>query len=112
MNLYEQKSKKPPKFDQNLADSYIGKSILIGVTYLDSKGNFIEQEQMHGVLKAASPQGISITLKGSRNGQSWNMPPSLDVISLAQPGIYTLKETSEAIENPNLLAAWTIYKSE
>lgn len=112
MNLYEQKTKKSPKFDQSLADSYIGKTILIGVTYLDSKGTFIEQEQMHGVLKSASPQGISITLKGHRNGQSWDMPPSLDVISIAEPGTYTLKETSESIENPDLLATWTIYKSE
>jgi hypothetical protein len=34
--------------DEKLATSYIGKHLLIGITYLDYNENFIEQKQFYG----------------------------------------------------------------
>lgn len=42
---------KPPEFDQVLADSYVGKYILVGVTYLDHTGKELERVQFHGVKR-------------------------------------------------------------
>lgn len=99
-----------PYFDQALADTYVGKYILIGITYLDYQGNFLEQIQMHGNVESASPDGIAITLAGLRAGESWVMPPVLDSISPADPGVYNLRSTGESIEDPDLLATWSVTK--
>lgn len=99
-----------PYFDQALADTYVGKYILIGITYLDYEGKLLEQVQMHGTVKSASPEGIVIDLGGLRAGESWVMPPVLDSIFSADPGIYSLRFTGESIEDPDLLATWSITK--
>ena len=102
-------SEIPPPFDQRIADEYLGKYILVGLTYVDHKGNETRCVQLHGVIEKAAPDGITISLRGARNGESWNMPPDLRAIFVAEPGIYTLHDTGERIENPDLLARWTIH---
>jgi hypothetical protein len=99
----------PPPFDQQIADGYLGKYILVGLTYVDHEGNQTGKVQLHGVVEKAAPDGITIRLRGARDGQSWNMPPDFGAISAAAPGIYTLHDTGERVENPDLLAAWTIH---
>lgn len=99
-----------PDFDQALADTYVGKYILIGVTYLDHEGKLLEQIQMHGTVESVSPDGIAIALGGLRAGESWVMPPVLDSISSATPGVYNLRSTGESVEDPDLLATWSITK--
>lgn len=101
-------AQKPPPFDQRIADTYLGKYILVGITYLDHEGHETRREQVHGVIEKAAPDGITISLRGAHNGQSWNMPPDLRPISRAGIGIYTLRSTGERVENPDLLASWTI----
>lgn len=97
-----------PKFDPVLAASYIGKYVLIGITYVDADGKPLEQEQMHGIITAATEAGITVELKGGEGGKVWNMPPDHRAISPAKPGTYTLRDTGEEIEDPDLLATWTI----
>ncbi len=100
----------PPLFDQRIADGHLGKYILVGITYLDHEGNEIRRMQLHGVVEKAAPDGITVSLRGARNGESWNMPPDLRAISAAGTGIYTLHSTGERVENPDLLASWTIHE--
>jgi len=97
-----------PPFDQQVADGYLGKYILLGVTFLDHEGNETRSQQLHGVVEKATAEGITVSLRGTHDGESWNMPPDLGAISAAVPGIYTLHATGERIENPDLLATWTI----
>ena len=99
-----------PYFDRALADTYVGKYILIGITYLDYQGKFLEQIQMHGTVESASPDGITIALGGLRAGESWVMPPVLDSILPADPGVNNLRSTGESIEDPDLLATWSVTK--
>jgi|SRR5450830_1384430 len=98
----------PPEFDSKLADSYIGKYILIGVTYFNKEGAQLEQIQMHGIIESANTEGLTISLKGKKNGESWIMPPVLNAIQPANPGSYSLHSTSEVIENPDLLSTWSV----
>lgn len=99
-----------PPFDDELAASYVGKYILVGLTFLDPHGQESLRQQLHGVILSASPDGILIALRGVHEGQTWNMPPALEAIRPAEPGCYTLHETAEVIEDPDLLASWTIRK--
>ena len=100
----------PPEFDQALAESYIGKYILIGLTYLAHDDAFIEQVQMHGEIESVSCDGIRISLRGKREGETWVMPPNLESVSAAKPGTYSLRSTGEIVEDPDLLATWTVRK--
>jgi hypothetical protein len=104
-----EKSEKFP-FDEELAASYVGKYILLGITYEDSEGNVERQQQLHGVITSATRDGIAISLRGIHDGTTWNMPPALDSIRPAEPGTYTLRSTNETIENPDLLATWLVAK--
>ena len=36
----------PPEFDEALAQSYVGRTIIVGLTYLDHGGQFLEQRQL------------------------------------------------------------------
>ena len=109
--MYEWQGGDPhPEFDEALAETYVGKYILIGITYLDHSGKELERQQMHGIIESASRAGFNISLRGKRSGQSWNMPPMLDAIRPAKPGSYSLKETGEVIEDPELVATWQIRK--
>jgi hypothetical protein len=100
----------PPPFDDDLAASYVGKYILVGLTFLDPYGRESRRQQLHGVIRSASPEGVLIELRGAHSGQNWNMPPALDAIRPAEPGRYTLHDTEEVIDDPDLLASWTIRK--
>ncbi|MCA9460713.1 MAG: hypothetical protein KC590_01150 [Nitrospira sp.] len=98
-----------PEWNKDAGLAYIGKYILVGITYLDHKGNEKVRQQMHGIVESASEtDGIKINLKGVYDGKIWTMPPDQRAISEASPGTYTLHMTKEKIENPDLLAMWTM----
>jgi len=99
---------EPPEFDADLAQSYVGCTIIIGLTYLDHAGNLLEQRQLHGEVASASPEGIVIALAGKYAGETWNMPPALESIRGAPPGEYKFRETGEVVVDPDLMATWEI----
>ena len=98
------------EFDNEAAAVYLGKYILIGVTYVDGAGQIEQSVQMHGLVESASEQGITISLKGERAGQSWTMPADPSAITPAQPGRYQLPETGEEIENPDFICTWMVQR--
>jgi len=100
------------EFDSAAADIYLGKYILIGVTYMNSAGEVEDSVQMHGVVESASRDGIKVSLRGERDGQSWTMPADPSAISPAQPGRYQLPETGEIIENPDFICTWMVQKPQ
>jgi hypothetical protein len=97
-----------PELTEEFAQSIIGKYILVGITRLDHQGTELSRQQLHGIVRSTSSEGIQIELKGVHEGHSWNMPPDFRAISQAGPGVYKLKTTGEEIEDPDLLANWTI----
>ena len=100
----------PPPFDKELAASYVGKYILLGLTYEDHEGNELRREQIHGVIASAGCEGIEISPRGAREGETWNMPPDLGGIFPADPGSYRLHSTNESVRDPDLVSTWTITK--
>ena len=94
-----------PPLDESKAPSYIGKTILVGVTYLDSDEKLLSQKQWSGIIRTFSnTEGIKIE---DRAGSIFCLPPDPSAISAAAPGSYRLRSTGETIEDPDFLATWT-----
>ena len=66
------------------------------------------QEQLHGTIKQASANGIDIALAGVNEGKDWRMPPMFDEFAPAELGVYELKSTGEAVDNPDFTLMVTI----
>ncbi len=91
-----------PQLDLDRAKSMIGKIVLIGLTYYDHQGKFVEQKQMHGRIKSIIPdRGIEVILEGSREGETFWLPPDLSTCREAKPGEYREHSTGEIIHNPD-----------
>jgi hypothetical protein len=82
----------------------------VGLTYLDHRGEFLEQRQLHGEIVSANRDGVVIALAGKRAGEQWTMPPALESIRRAPAGEYRLRETGEVVIDPDLMSTWTISK--
>lgn len=92
--------------DDSKADEYLGKIVLLGVTYVDHEDKLIEQKQWVGTIVTFSrKEGIKIRLRDSDDPCA--LPPDERGIRIAPPGIYRLRSTGEEIENPDFLATWT-----
>lgn len=98
-----------PQLDESKAAEYIGKTILIGVTYLDHEKNPIGQQQWFGtILTFSNKEGIKIKLEDS--DKPCGLPPDPRGIRKAKPGIYRLRSSRKEIVNPDYLATWTSVK--
>lgn len=95
-------------FDEDFAAGFIGRTLLVGVTYVGADGAVARHEQMHGEIVAASALGIDVELRGVNEGRVWRMPPFLDELSVAGPGTYRLQATGESVVNPDFLFSLTI----
>lgn len=85
--------------------SIIGKKILVGITYMDKKGNVIKMAQYVGkIIEADESKGIVIEEYNSK--EILAVPPQLSAIKVAEPGEYKLKSTGEIVKNPDLLTTW------
>lgn len=80
----------------------IGKTVLVGITFVDSSGAVTETGQWWGTVLAFNVQrGLVVDL--SNSGQHHAFPPFVEALTKAEPGSYTLRSTGEVIENPDLL---------
>src|SRR5689334_12791825 len=70
------------------AETYIGKHLLFGITYLDHNENVVEQVQLHGTITRIDESAITIRLNGS--DEEFTLPPDLNAINEAAPGEYRL----------------------
>jgi len=92
--------------DDSKAGEYLGKVVLLGVTYVDHEDKLIEQEQWVGTISAFSrKEGIKIRLRDSDD--PCGLPADERGIRKAPPGIFRLRSTGEEIEHPDFLATWT-----
>ena len=93
--------------DQELAASFVGMHLLIGITYLDHDGNLIELKQFHGnIVRINEQEGIVVQLNDS--AEEYNLPPDLNSLQPAPKAKYRLRSTGEIVVDPDLLTTWTI----
>ncbi|HEY8974433.1 MAG TPA: hypothetical protein VIN75_09460 [Burkholderiaceae bacterium] len=96
-------------FDEDFPAGFVGKVVLVGVTELALDGALASQEQLHGVIVAATAHGIDIALRGVHEGTTWRMPPWLDELVIARPGAYRLRSTGEVVEDPDFVFSLTVH---
>ena len=98
----------PTSGGEDAAASFIGKYVLVGLTFQDEDRNLIRKEQIHGVITAIGADGIELLLHGRYEGNVWKMPPDLNALHPANPGRYRLHATGETVRNPDFVSNWTI----
>ena len=85
----------------------MGKTVLVGLTYLGRTDEVVVQVQLHGKVSRISPHyGIGVTRAGT--GELFWLPPDLRAFEDADPGEYRLRSTGEVLVNPDLISTWTI----
>jgi hypothetical protein len=111
--MVKDKISQKPVFDSaklQSANELLNKQVLIGATYYDYKGKFIEQKQLHGKVTSVETGGFVVSLEGTRTGDTFRLPPDLNSFRKAPPGTYREHSTGEVIINPDYLVMWAINK--
>ena len=92
-----------------LPESYTGKRVLIGMTYLDYDETLIMQEQFHGIITRVDDYAIAVKLADS--GEEFTLPPDLTALEVAPKGEYRLHPSNEIVVDPDFLVTWTMIKA-
>ena len=96
-----------PDWDAEKAAALLGRRVLIGLTYIDSDGERLEQ--MYGIVASADPgEGIAINLEGVNQGTVYRLPPHIDAFRPASAGEYKLASTQEVVTDPDYVTTWVI----
>jgi hypothetical protein len=81
---------------------YVGKRLLIGITYQTKTGTVLREEQYHGYIIKAGEGGIIV--ERADTGEQISLPP---ILQPAEPGQYRLSLTGEVVVDPDYFAKWT-----
>lgn len=94
---------------QLAAEDLIGRTVLIGLSYLDASGAVVRQVQLYGRIETASERsGIVVRLQGERAGETYDLPPDFSRLRPAPPGEYRLRSTGEVVVDPDFLTEWFV----
>jgi hypothetical protein len=94
------------ELDAAKAKSLIGKTVVVGFTYIDENDKLIDQDQFHGSIKNFNERICVVKITGTDN--EITLPPVLEAFSEASKGEYRNVKTGEVMIDPDLSAAWTI----
>lgn len=90
----------------NETEQFLGKRLLIGLTYRDHKKVVTSQVQIHGTIVRCDNNGIHILLTDGKG--EFALPPDLKSLQKAPPGEYRLRLTGEVVVNPDFHTSWII----
>lgn len=91
---------------EDFAEPFIGKHLLIGMTYLDSQAEVTRQVQFHGIITEVSVKGI--TIRRHDTAEYFTLPPDTSSLTPAAKGEYRLRATGEVVIDPDYLTTWTV----
>lgn len=91
-----------PEEDQ---DPYIGKRMLVGLSYFDSLGELMEQTQVHGEIVRIE-EGRLFLERADGKGEL-ELPFDPDHMEPGQ-GEYTLNSTGEVVVDPDFVSVWKL----
>jgi hypothetical protein len=95
-----------PPFWQEKANRMIGKTVLVGKTYLQDDQE-VDRIQFHGPIEMVDEQA-GVAIRRIDNGEIEWLPPDLRAYFPAEEGVYTLKSSGEEVHDPDFLTTWTI----
>ncbi len=89
------------------AKAYIGKHLLVGLSYRDSDGEVTKHVQIHGIITRITTDGIFFDRADGKG--EFALPPDLESLKPTIPGAeYRLKSTGEVVRNVDYIGNWTI----
>lgn len=96
------------KLDTTMTESiYVGKRILVGLTYLTSNGEVREQVQLHGLISSVGDHALSFD-KADGSGP-FAIPFDGKLNSANPESVYTLRSSGESVTGVNFIASFTIH---
>lgn len=91
-------------------DEYIGKHLLVSLTYVGSAGAVDHKVQFHGIITRINEAIIAVLRQDT--GEEFTLPADMSALTVAAEGEYRLKPSGDVVVNPDYLAVWTIQKAE
>lgn len=88
------------------SEKYIGKHLLVGLTYIDADDQISHRAEVHGAITRITDEGIFIE-QADGSGE-FSLPPDISSLRPAAPGIYRLRTTGEELHDPDFVCTWTI----
>lgn len=85
-------------------EQIVGKTLLIGLTFVDHQGKVLERYETHGKIESISAGLMSI----ARDEGCFLLPNLAAGMPPAAPGVYTEKNTGAHVVNPDYLATLTV----
>ena len=89
-------------------NTFIGKHLLFGITYLNDNESVESQIQSHGTITEITE--FIIRVKLYKTDEYFDLPSDLDALKEAKPGEYKLRQTGEIVKDPDLISSWTVRK--
>ena len=91
-------------------ERFVGKTVLLGLTFTTADGELVEQLQRHGIIEEVDAEsGIAVRLVAPGHpwdGELYRLPPDVSNLVDAAPGAYTLRSTGETVVDPDFTASW------
>jgi hypothetical protein len=100
----------PIGWNDDEAKWLVGKFALVGVTHVAADGETVTgQDEYYGRIESADrDKGIEMACEGRCAGRKIVLPPDLTAFHRAEPGEYRLKASTEVVNDPDVLAIWSI----
>ena len=87
-------------------EKYIGKVVLIGLTFVDENDKLIEQYQTHGLIASIDENHLMTIARTEL--PNFILPLNKEAMKDAKPGSYRERSSGIEIENPDFTTAWTV----
>jgi hypothetical protein len=85
---------------------YVGKTIIVGMSYREYGHEVSRQYQFHGdIVRVNLQEGVVVRLP---SGEERQLPPDARAFKPAPPGEYRFRSTGEVIVNPDLMTTWFV----
>ena len=93
-------------FDPLRARALTGKSVIIGVRYIDDARQETHRKQFYGRIRSFTDKEASVMVE---DGTLLSLPPAPHSFRWARPGSYKLNFTGQEVQNPDALARWVCH---
>jgi len=88
-------------------EAYIGKHILVGLTYFNTDDSVKDRVQLHGNIISISEN--TIVFKRTDNGENFSIPFDENNLEPDETdSVYELSSTGEVVENVDFVSSWNI----
>ncbi len=92
--------------DEDSPEKYLGKTILVGITFKGVDGKVLKVLQFDGVISKIDEDVIEV--QRSDDEGPYTLPPDINSLRPAAPGEYTLKTSGKKVINPDYLSTWEV----